>query len=231
MPLTTLTINQLAQMIDHTFLKAYAQEQDLKRLCDEAKANHFRMVAINSAPVAYCHKQLKDTDIHVGAAVSFPLGQTTIEAKAFESKDAIKNGADEIDYVLNIGKLKDRKLAYIEKEMQTMVDLCHSNHVLVKVILETCYLNHADIINACRIAKKIKPDFVKTSTGFGSTGATIENVRLMKQTVGSSVKVKAAGGIQTLQDALSMITAGAQRIGTSHGVEIINQMKQSQQDD
>ncbi|EHN59603.1 deoxyribose-phosphate aldolase [Oenococcus kitaharae] len=230
MSLTTLTTDQLAQMIDHTFLKAYAQEQDLKCLCDEAKANHFKMVAINSMPVAFCHEQLKETDIHVGAAISFPLGQTTIEAKTFESRDAIKNGADEIDYVLNIGKLKDRKLAYIEKEMATMVNLCHSNHVLVKVILETCYLDNTDIVNACQIAKRIKPDFVKTSTGFGSAGATVENVRLMKETVGDDVKVKAAGGIQTLRDVLSMIAAGAQRIGTSHGVEIINQMKQSQQD-
>ncbi len=139
------------------------------------------MVAINSVPVAYCHKQLKGSNVHVGAAISFPLGQTTIESKAFETKNAIENGADEIDYVLNIGQLKDKNLDYIRTEMETIVKLCHSHKVIVKVILETCYLTDLDIINACQIAREIKPDFVKTSTGFGSAGAKVEDVRLMKK--------------------------------------------------
>ena len=223
-----ITIDQMAQMIDHTFLKAYAKKEDLKKLCEEAKANHFKMVAINSVPVAYCHKQLKGSNVHVGAAISFPLGQTTIESKAFETKNAIENGADEIDYVLNIGQLKDKNLDYIRREMETIVKLCHSHKVIVKVILETCYLTDLDIINACQIAREIKPDFVKTSTGFGSAGAKVEDVRLMKKTVGSLVKVKAAGGIQSLTDALAMIKAGAERIGTSHGIEIINELKRGQ---
>ncbi|OIK85833.1 deoxyribose-phosphate aldolase [Oenococcus oeni] len=186
------------------------------------------MVAINSVPVAYCHKQLKGSNVHVGAAISFPLGQTTIESKAFETKNAIENGADEIDYVLNIGQLKDKNLDYIRREMETIVKLCHSHKVIVKVILETCYLTDLDIINACQIAREIKPDFVKTSTGFGSAGAKVEDVRLMKKTVGSLVKVKAAGGIRSLTDALAMIKAGAERIGTSHGIEIINELKRGQ---
>lgn len=165
---------------------------------------------------------------HVGAAISFPLGQTTIESKAFETKNAIENGADEIDYVLNIGQLKDKNLDYIRREMETIVKLCHSHKVIVKVILETCYLTDLDIINACQIAREIKPDFVKTSTGFGSAGAKVEDVRLMKKTVGSLVKVKAAGGIRSLTDALAMIKAGAERIGTSHGIEIINELKRGQ---
>ncbi|MGL5886217.1 MAG: deoxyribose-phosphate aldolase [Bombilactobacillus sp.] len=222
-----IEVDQLAQMIDHTFLKAYAQEKDLQKLCDEAKANHFKMVAINSVPVAFCHQILKNTDIHVGAAISFPLGQTTIATKVFEAKNAIEAGADEIDYVLNIGKLKDHQLDYIEDEMRQMVQLCHNAQVLIKVIFETCYLNNEDKINACHIAKEIKPDFVKTSTGFGSAGATVADVKLMKQEVGSKVKVKAAGGIKTLADAKAMIDAGAQRIGTSHGVAIINELKQT----
>ncbi len=186
------------------------------------------MVAINSVPVAYCHKQLKGSNGHVGAAISFPLGQTTIESKAFETKNAIENGADEIDYVLNIGQLKDKNLDYIRREMEPIDKPCHSHKVIVKVILETCYLTDLDIINACQIAREIKPDFVKTSTGFGSAGAKVEDVRLMKKTVGSLVKVKAAGGIRSLTDALAMIKAGAERIGTSHGIEIINELKRGQ---
>lgn len=226
-----INVTQLAQMIDHTFLQAYAQEQDLKKLCDEAKANHFKMVAINSVPVAFCHQLLKDTPIHVGAAISFPLGQTTIATKVFEAKEAIAHGADEIDYVLNVGKLKDHQLDYIKTEMQQLVQLCHQQGILIKVILETCYLSEIDKVNACQIAKEVKPDFVKTSTGFGSAGATVSDVKLMKQTVGSAVKVKAAGGIKTLSDALAMIDAGAQRLGTSHGVEIINELKQASKAD
>lgn len=220
-----ITVDQLAQMIDHTNLHADAQTQDFDQLCNEARTNHFRMVAINSVPVAYCHDKLKDTDVHVGAAISFPLGQTTIAMKVFEAKDAIQNGADEIDYVLNIGQLKDDNLAYIRDEMTQMVEAVHAAHKLIKVILETCYLTDEQKVAACQIAKAVGPDFVKTSTGFGPAGATVADVRLMKRTVGASVKVKAAGGIRSLATALAMINAGADRLGTSHGVEIINELK------
>ncbi|MCI1986873.1 MAG: deoxyribose-phosphate aldolase [Lactobacillus sp.] len=226
---TQLSVDQMAQMIDHTFLKAYAQEADLQKLCDEARAHHFRMVAINSVPVAFCHAALADTDVHVGAAISFPLGQTTIATKVFEATDAIKHGADEIDYVLNIGKLKDGDLEYIRDEMQQMVTACHQRQVLLKVILETCYLTDEQKRAACAIAREVRPDFVKTSTGFGTAGATVADVALMKAVVGDAVKVKAAGGIRDLDTALAMINAGAERIGTSHGVAIVEALAQAQQ--
>lgn len=211
----------LAQMIDHTYLKAYASDADMKKLCDEARQYHFRMVAINSGQTARCRAYLADTDIHVGAAIGFPLGQQSIASKVFEAEDAINNGADEIDYVLNLTEVKERNYAYVEEEMKQMTDLCHSRNIICKVIFETCYLNEEEIIAIAEIAKKVKPDFIKTSTGFGTAGATVEHVRLMKQTVGDAVKVKAAGGIRSYEDAVKMIEAGAERLGTSAGIQIV----------
>ncbi len=218
-----ITKNKLAAMIDHTNLHAYANHADMKKLCDEAIQHHFAMVAINSCQTAYCHELLKDTGIHVGAAIGFPLGQQTAEVKLFEAADAISHGADEIDYVINITEVKEGNYAYIEDEMRRMTELCKKNKVICKVIFETCYLSRDEIIRLCRIAKEVKPDFIKTSTGFGTAGATVENVRLMKETVGSDVKVKAAGGIRTLKQALEMIDAGAERIGTSRGTDIMRE--------
>ena len=183
------------------------------------------MAAINSGVTSFIHSQLKDTGVHTGAAISFPFGTNTIEAKVFETEDAIRNGADEIDYVLNIRELKKGNTAYIEDEMRQINDICHKNHVLCKVIFENCYLTKEEIKVAAEIAKKVKPDFIKTSTGYGTSGATVEDVKLMKETVGSEVQVKAAGGIRDLDAALAMIDAGATRIGTSHGVEIIAELK------
>ena len=179
------------------------------------------MVAINSYPVPLCKKLLEGTDIHVGAAISFPLGQTSIEAKCFETKKAIEEGADEIDYVLNVGKLKDGDLQCIEEEMKAITDICHQNNILVKVIFENCYLSKEEIKQAALIAKKVKPDFIKTSTGFGTSGATVEDVKLMKETVGEEVKVKAAGGIRDWDTCKKMLEAGAERIGTSASIEIL----------
>lgn len=221
-----LTRDQLAGMIDHTFLKAYATHQDLDKLCDEASTNHFAMVAINSSPVRYCKEKLAGTGVHVGAAISFPLGQTTIEAKAFETRKAIEDGADEIDYVLNIGELKMGNLSYIRKEMETIVSICREHHVICKVIFENCYLTSEEIQKAAEIAREVKPDFIKTSTGFGTSGAKVEDVRLMKETVGDLVKVKAAGGIRDLKTCIAMIEAGATRIGTSSGIEICRQLEE-----
>lgn len=221
----TLTVENLAGMIDHTLLKADAQEKGFEKLCSEAKEYGFKMVAINSAPVTLCKEYLKDTPVHVGAAISFPLGQTPIKVKAFETENAIKEGADEIDYVINVSKLKDGNLDYIEKEMQTIVDICKKAEVLSKVILETCYLSDEEKEQVCRIAKKVKPDFVKTSTGFGTAGATVADVKLMKSIVGDEVKVKAAGGIRDLKTAKAMIAAGAERLGTSSGVKLVEELK------
>ena len=217
----TLDQDKLCQLFDHTFLKAYAKRADFEKLCNEAKQYHFKMVAINSYPVPLCKKLLEGTDIHVGAAISFPLGQTSIETKCFETKKAIEEGADEIDYVLNVGKLKDGDLQYIEEEMKAITDICHQNKILVKVIFENCYLSKEEIKQAALIAKKVKPDFIKTSTGFGTSGATVEDVKLMKETVGEEVKVKAAGGIRDWDTCKKMLEAGAERIGTSASIEIL----------
>lgn len=216
-----MTKEQLARMIDHTNLKAYATDADMKKLCDEAVKYHFAMVAINSGQSKRCAEYLKGTDIHVGAAIGFPLGQQSIATKAFETEDAIKNGANEIDYVINITELKEKNYEYVKREMQTIVDICHKYNVISKVIFEICYLTDDEIVKLAEIAKEVRPDFIKTSTGFGTSGATLKAVKLMKKTVGDTVKVKAAGGIRTLKDALAFVEAGAERIGTSKGVEII----------
>lgn len=216
-----ITREELAGMFDHTLLKPFATEEDFQKLCREADENHFAMVAINSYPVKMCRRLLKDSPVHVGAAISFPLGQTTIETKVFEVQKAIEDGADEIDYVINIGELKSGNLDYIEEEMTRIVAVCRENNVLSKVIFENCYLTKEEIKSAALIAKKVRPDFIKTSTGFGTGGATLEDVRLMKETVGDLVQVKAAGGIRDWQTARQMIDAGATRIGTSSSFAIL----------
>lgn len=220
-----IKLNKLANMIDHTLLRADATKEEFRRLCQEADDYGFKMVAINSYPVAMCRDFLKDSEVHVGAAIGFPLGQTTIETKVFEVEDAIKNGGDEIDYVINIGKLKEGNLDYIREEMKAIVNVSRDGGIISKVILENCYLTNEEKRAVCEIAREIKPDFVKTSTGFGTGGATIEDVRLMKQVVGDEVKVKAAGGIRDLDTALKMVAAGAERLGTSSGIKIVEEYK------
>ncbi len=226
-----MTPEKLAAYFDQTLLKAYVSEDDLKAFCEESDRYGFAMVAINSAPVKFCREVLKDSPVHVGAAIGFPLGQTTIEDKVFETEEAIKDGADEIDYVINIVKLKSGNLAYIEEEMRRIVEVCRKNGKISKVIFENCYLTNEEKKVLCEIALKVKPDFVKTSTGFGTppagvpVGATVEDVKLMKSIVGDKIKVKAAGGIRTLADAIAMIEAGAERVGTSAGVTIVEAFK------
>lgn len=223
--MTAYTLDQLARFVDHTNLHADASDADMIKLCDEAKAYHFKMVAINQVQAKLCATQLKGTDIDTGAAIAFPLGQTSIAAKVFETQDAIANGANEIDYVLNIGRLKAGDSDYIRSEMTQIVAVCHDHQVPCKVIFENCYLTDADIIRAATIAKAVQPDFIKTATGFGTGGATVHDVHLMKQTVGDVVKVKAAGGIRDADTFIAMIQAGADRIGTSSGIKIINELK------
>ncbi len=218
-----ISAKELAAMFDHTNLKAFASEQDFELLCREASENHFAMVAINSSPVALCKRLLEGSGVHVGAAISFPLGQTTVETKVFETENAIQNGADEIDYVLNVGELKQGNLDYIRREMESIVAVCRKNRVICKVIFENCYLTRDEIRSAAQIAREVGPDFIKTSTGFGTGGATVEDVRLMKETVGDKVRVKAAGGIRDLDTCLAMIEAGAERIGTSSSLKILEE--------
>ena len=214
----------LAKMFDHTYLKAFASKKDMEKLCQEAKMINCKMVAINSCQTKLCKQLLKDSDIHVGAAISFPLGQTTIETKLFETKDAIENVADEIDYVVNLTKVKDHDFDYIEDEMRQITKLCHDNKVICKVIFENCYLEKEEIIKLSEIALKVKPDFIKTSTGFGTSGAKVEDVALMKSFVKDEVMVKAAGGIRDLETCMAMIKAGASRIGTSSSLKILEEL-------
>jgi deoxyribose-phosphate aldolase len=220
-----ITLKELAGMVDHTLLRADAKKEEFAKLCEEADSYGFKMVAINSFPVAMCREFLKDSPVHVGAAIGFPLGQTTIENKVHEVKQSIADGADEIDYVINVGRLKDGDLDYIRREMTEIVAAAREGKILSKVILENCYLTDEEKVQVCEIAREVKPDFVKTSTGFGTGGATVEDVRLMKQTVGDAVKVKAAGGIRDLETALNMVEAGAERLGTSSGIKIVNEYK------
>lgn len=215
-----MTKEQLVKLFDHTCLYAYATEAHMKKLCDEARAYNFAMVAVNSVQVKLCKKFLKDTDVHVGAAIGFPLGQTTIASKVFETVDAIQNGADEIDYVINITELKDGNYDYIREEMRQIVAECRKANVISKVIFENCYLTQEEKEILCKIALEVKPDFIKTSTGFGTGSATLDDVKLMKSIVGDAVKVKAAGGVRDLETCMAMVEAGAERIGTSAAVKI-----------
>ena len=218
-----VTVEQLANMIDHTNLKAFADDAAFEKLCDEAKKYNFKMVAINPAQTVRCKRKLEGSPVHVGAAIGFPLGQTTLECKIFETKDAIEKGADEIDYVINVAELKNKNYDYIKKEMEEIVKICREAGKTSKVIFENCYLTDDEKRKVAEIAKEVKPDFIKTSTGFGTGGATVEDVKLMKSVVGDEVKVKAAGGIRDLKTALAMIEAGAERLGTSAGVAIVEE--------
>ena len=218
-----VTVEQLANMIDHTNLKAFADDAAFEKLCDEAKKYNFKIVAINPAQTVRCKKKLEGSPVHVGAAIGFPLGQTTLECKIFETKDAIEKGADEIDYVINVAELKNKNYDYIKKEMEEIVKICREAGKTSKVIFENCYLTDDEKRKVAEIAKEVKPDFIKTSTGFGTSGATVEDVKLMKSVVGDEVKVKAAGGIRDLKTALAMIEAGAERLGTSAGVAIVEE--------
>ena len=216
-----LTEKTLAGMFDHTNLKAFADRGAMEKLCLEAKTYGFAMVAVNSVQTRLCRDLLAGTPVHVGAAISFPLGQTTIETKVFETRDALKNGADEIDYVVNLTEVKNGNWDYVRKEMESIVSVCRDAGAISKVIFENCYLEKSEIEHLAKISLRAKPDFIKTSTGFGTGGATVEDVALMKQVVGDDVEVKAAGGIRDWKTCKAMIEAGATRIGCSAGMQIL----------
>ena len=222
-----LTKESLAKLFDHTFLKAYATSDDLKLLCEQAKSMNTAMVAINTAWTAFCKKELEGTDVHVGAAIGFPLGQCGLETKLFECNYAIEQGADEIDYVIDVGQAKMHNWTYIREEMEKMTAICKEKNILIKVIFENCYLEKEEIQKLSEIAKEVKPDFIKTSTGFGTGGATVEDVKLMKDTVQDAVQVKAAGGIRDWKTCKAMIDAGATRIGTSSSIQILKEFEEA----
>lgn len=207
------------KMIDHTVLKADTPLETVKRICDEAMEYGFASVCINPCHVAYCADYLKDSDVNVCTVIGFPLGANTSAVKAFETKDAIANGADEIDMVMNIGALKDKNYDLVRDDVKAVVEA--ANGTLVKVILETCLLTEDEIKKACDLCVEAKADYVKTSTGFSTRGATIEDVRIMKEAVHGKAKVKAAGGVRTPEDMVKIVAAGADRIGTSAGCSLV----------
>lgn len=223
--MTQITPDRLAGYFDHTLLKAQATKEGLTALCDEAKRYGFAMVAINPYPVRLCKELLAGTPIHVGAAVAFPLGQTTIAEKVSETRNAIADGADEIDYVVNITELKAGNTAYLTDEMSQIVAACREHGVLSKVIFENCYLTEDEKKALCGVANEVGPDFVKTSTGFGTGGATFADVELMRSLVDERIRVKAAGGIRSLDDALRYIDLGVSRIGASSSVSIVEDLR------
>ena len=213
------TLDDFARMIDHTNLHTDASPKDMEVLCNEAKEHHFAMVAINQVQSALCAKLLEGTDIHTGAAISFPLGQTTIASKVFDTKDAIANGASEIDMVINIGFLKDGRYEEVENEIRAIHEACDER--ILKVIIETCLLTEEEKIKMCEIVTNAGAEFIKTSTGFSTAGATFADVELMKKYIGKNVKVKAAGGISSFDDAEKFISLGAERLGTSRLIKIL----------
>lgn len=210
---------KINQYIDHTLLKPESRQDQIDKLIREAKTYNFASVCINPTWVSYAAKALEGTDIKVCTVIGFPLGATTSAVKAFETKDAISHGADEVDMVINIGQVKSGHFAFVEEDIRAVVEA--SGDKLVKVIIETCLLTDKEKIKACQAAVAAGADFVKTSTGFSTAGARLDDVRLMRQTVGPDVGVKAAGGTRSLEDAQAFIEAGATRIGTSAGVTIM----------
>lgn len=223
MKIDNMTSRQLAAYFDHALLMPYNTKKDFDCHIEECKTYGFYSAAINTAPVSYYAAALRGTDILVGAAVSFPFGQASRKAKLEETKIAVSQGAQEIDYVLNIGRLLDGDYEYIKAEMKGIVDFCHENGLPVKVIFENCYLGETEKLHACEIALEVGIDYVKTSTGFGSGGAEVGDIQLMKRVVGNQVKIKAAGGMRTLKKTAEMIEAGVSRIGSAFGPAIISE--------
>jgi len=221
-----MTKNEMAGMIDHTFLKAAGDADAIRKLCLEAKRCHFASVCVNPCEVELAAKLLKKSDVKVCTVVGFPLGQNTTLIKCEEAADAVDNGATELDFVINVRLLKHNPEA-CRQELEFLVEECRamSDGLVLKLIIECCYLTKEEKVLACKMAKKAGFDFVKTSTGFGTGGATVEDVKLMRKTVGKKMGVKAAGGIRTLADAEALIAAGATRLGCSAGMAILKEMK------
>ena len=209
----------LNKYIDHTILKATASGTDVQKLCEEAIEHEFYSVCVNGCYVADAKQLLQGTDVKVAAVVGFPLGAMTTAAKVFEAKEAVENGASEIDMVINVAKLKDGEFKYVENEIRQIKEAIGDN--VLKVIIETCYLTDEEKVKACELSLAAKADFVKTSTGFGTDGATYEDVKLMKSVVGDNAKVKASGGVRDKETAQKYIDLGAERLGTSSGIDIV----------
>ena len=217
-------MKNLSRYIDHTLLKADATENEVIKLCNEAKEYDFFSVCINPGFVEIAAKELSESNVAVCTVIGFPLGASTPETKAFETRDAIQKGAAEVDMVINISKLKDKKDEEVLKDIKAVVDAADKK-ALVKVIVETCLLTDEEKERACKLAKDAGADFVKTSTGFSTGGATKEDIALMRKTVGTEMGVKASGGVRTYEDAVTMIESGATRIGASASIAIVTASK------
>ena len=209
----------LNKYIDHTILKATASSTDVQKLCEEAIEHEFYSVCVNGCYVVDAKHLLQGTDVKVAAVVGFPLGAMTTAAKVFEAKEAVENGANEVDMVINVAKLKDGEFDYVENEIRQIKEAIGDN--ILKVIIETCYLTDEEKVKACELSLVAKADFVKTSTGFGTGGATYEDVKLMKSVVGNNAKVKASGGVRDKETAQKYVELGAERLGTSSGIDIV----------
>lgn len=207
------------KLIDHTLLKQDATSIEIDQLCVEAKEYDFMSVCVNSSYVKRCVSNLKDTDVKVCSVIGFPLGMSTTETKIFETQEVIAAGATEVDMVINVGALKDKNDKYVLNEISQIKRACGKN--ILKVIIETALLTEEEKVRACKLAVEAGADFVKTSTGFSTAGATVKDVKLMKDTVGDRAEVKAAGGVRTTEDLKAMVEAGATRIGTSGGIALV----------
>ncbi|PGM59182.1 deoxyribose-phosphate aldolase [Bacillus sp. AFS053548] len=209
-----------AKLVDHTLLRADAKREEIAKLAEEAKEFSFASVCINPTWVSYASELLKDSSVKVCTVIGFPLGANTPEVKAFETTNAIENGAEEVDMVINISALKEKNDELVERDVRAVVEAAKGK-ALVKVIIETCLLADEEKVRACELSVKAGADFVKTSTGFSTGGATAEDVALMRKTVGENVGVKASGGVRNLKDVENVVAAGANRIGTSSGVKLV----------
>jgi deoxyribose-phosphate aldolase len=221
-----ITKEELSSMIDHTLLKPEAKEEEIKKLCDEAAKYNFHSVCVNPSYVGLAGEVLKDTSVKVCTVIGFPLGATTTAAKEKEAREVLSCGADELDMVINVGRLKSGNYEYVFKDIKGVVDASKGkkSNIIVKVILEACLLSDEEKKIACDIAVKAGADFVKTSTGFSTSGAKANDVRLMRAEVGPDIGVKAAGGIRDIKTAMEMIEAGANRIGTSSGIKLMDEL-------
>ncbi len=216
-------MNEVLGIIDHTILKPDATEEMVEKLCKEAKEYGFAAVCINPYYVKLCKKLLKDSKVKIATVIGFPLGANTSQTKAFEAKNAIENGCDEVDMVINIAALKSKDYSTVKEDIEAVVEAAKGK-ALVKVIIETSFLNNEEKVKVCELAMESGADFVKTSTGFSASGATVEDVKLMKKVVGDKLGIKASGGIRDLETAKKMIEAGANRLGASSGVKIAKEL-------
>ena len=215
---------EMAKYIDHTLLKPQASLEDIRKVCDEAKALNTASVCVNPSYIKFVAEQLMDSEVTPCVVVGFPLGATTPNVKAYEAGEAVANGAREVDMVINIGAVKSGDWALVERDIAAVVTAV-DGEAAVKVIIECCLLTDEEKVLACQAAKRVGADFVKTSTGFSTGGATVEDVRLMRETVGPEMGVKASGGVRTYADAVAMIEAGANRLGASSGKAIVDGCK------